>query len=260
MNFNEKLIKLRKEKGISQEELGYELDVTRQTISKWELGQTTPEMDKLIEISKFFDIDVDSLIKTETVDNTDEISEDTNVEEKAKNKKIVWTIVIILLALILIFIYIVSSKIIKFKNNFFDSVFGGKEQSIIENVKDMVSSQFVEEFNYTFDKYQGTEMGSSVFELLDKVIKNNKTNSDRIITVKVLEEETSNPDEIKHLKRSFDEFAKYEISFEYNDQGYIYEAIIEELESQNIDQNNFMEMSEQMAKNVFQDVMSGFDQ
>ena len=38
MNFNEKLIELRKAKGLSQEELGMELQVSRQTISKWESG------------------------------------------------------------------------------------------------------------------------------------------------------------------------------------------------------------------------------
>lgn len=63
MKFNEKLIKLRKEKGLSQEELGDELNVTRQTISKWELVLTTPEMTKLIEISDFFNISLDNLLR-----------------------------------------------------------------------------------------------------------------------------------------------------------------------------------------------------
>ena len=42
--------------GVSQEELAIKLNVVRQTVSKWELGQTTPEMDKLIEMSKLFGI------------------------------------------------------------------------------------------------------------------------------------------------------------------------------------------------------------
>ncbi len=54
MYFHEKLMELRKAKGLSQEELGYRLGVTRQTVSKWETGQTTPEMDKLIELSLLF--------------------------------------------------------------------------------------------------------------------------------------------------------------------------------------------------------------
>ena len=62
MIFNEKLTQLRKEKGLSQEELGFQLGVTRQTVSKWEMGQTTPEMDKLIELSKLFGISIDDLV------------------------------------------------------------------------------------------------------------------------------------------------------------------------------------------------------
>lgn len=70
MKFEEKLMQLRKEKKISQEELGNELNVTRQTISKWELGQSKPDMGKLVEISRFFNVDVNTL--------TDEFSEINN--------------------------------------------------------------------------------------------------------------------------------------------------------------------------------------
>ena len=70
LNFSEKLIKLRKEKGFSQEELGNKLNVARQTVSKWELGETTPEMDKLIKMSEIFDITLDELIKGEKEEKT----------------------------------------------------------------------------------------------------------------------------------------------------------------------------------------------
>lgn len=70
MKFNERLIKLRKAKGMSQEDLGYELNVTRQTISKWELGESTPEMEKLIQISNYFGISVDELISNKDEDET----------------------------------------------------------------------------------------------------------------------------------------------------------------------------------------------
>ena len=69
MKFNEKLMELRRKEGLSQEELGYKLNVTRQTVSKWELGQTTPEMDKLIEISKLFNMSVDDLINDSELEN-----------------------------------------------------------------------------------------------------------------------------------------------------------------------------------------------
>ena len=63
MKFNEKLIELRKAKGLSQEELGNELGVSRQTISKWELGQSYPDFQKLVLLSDFFNISLDKLIK-----------------------------------------------------------------------------------------------------------------------------------------------------------------------------------------------------
>ena len=47
---------LRKEKGWSQEDLSNQIGVSRQTISKWESSQTTPELNKLIELSKIFEI------------------------------------------------------------------------------------------------------------------------------------------------------------------------------------------------------------
>ena len=50
MEFNEKLQELRKEKGMSQEALAYELGVSRQAVSKWETAQGYPEMDKLIQM------------------------------------------------------------------------------------------------------------------------------------------------------------------------------------------------------------------
>lgn len=62
MRFCDKLIELRKKMGLSQEELGYKVDVARQTISKWENGETTPELDKLIELSKLFEISIDELV------------------------------------------------------------------------------------------------------------------------------------------------------------------------------------------------------
>lgn len=66
MSFAEKLMSLRKSRGWSQEELGERLDVTRQTVSKWELGATTPEMEKLAAISELFGVSVDELIRGES--------------------------------------------------------------------------------------------------------------------------------------------------------------------------------------------------
>lgn len=63
MKFNEELLELRKKKGLSQEELGSELNVSRQTISKWESGQSYPDFEKLVLLSDFFELTLDELMK-----------------------------------------------------------------------------------------------------------------------------------------------------------------------------------------------------
>ena len=63
MNFNEKLIDLRKSKGLSQDELGQRLGVSRQTISKWELAQSYPDFQRLVLLSDYFGMSLDALVK-----------------------------------------------------------------------------------------------------------------------------------------------------------------------------------------------------
>ena len=63
MNFNEKLIELRKSKGLSQDELGQRLGVSRQTISKWELAQSYPDFQRLVLLSDYFGLSLDALVK-----------------------------------------------------------------------------------------------------------------------------------------------------------------------------------------------------
>ena len=62
MNFAEHLMALRKQRGWSQEELGNQIGVTRQTVSKWEMGQSTPELEKLVELSRLFGMSIDQLV------------------------------------------------------------------------------------------------------------------------------------------------------------------------------------------------------
>ena len=63
MNFNEKLIELRKAKGLSQDELGQRIGVSRQTISKWELAQSYPDFQRLVLLSDYFGMSLDVLMK-----------------------------------------------------------------------------------------------------------------------------------------------------------------------------------------------------
>ena len=62
MTMGEKLQLLRKSRGLSQEQLAAELDVSRQAISKWECGDSTPDLDKLRAICTYFGVTTDHLI------------------------------------------------------------------------------------------------------------------------------------------------------------------------------------------------------
>ena len=68
MTFKEKLIKLRKANALSQEELAEKIDVSRQSVSKWELGDSIPDSDKIVALSNLFGVSTDYLLKDE-VDN-----------------------------------------------------------------------------------------------------------------------------------------------------------------------------------------------
>ncbi len=62
MTFAQNLMTYRKQAGISQEQLGDAIGVSRQTISKWELGETSPDLDKLQLLSHYFSVSIDELV------------------------------------------------------------------------------------------------------------------------------------------------------------------------------------------------------
>ena len=65
MTFGEKIQKLRKEAGLSQEEFSYQLGVSRQAISKWERDNGYPETEKIVRMSKLFHVSLDYLLNEE---------------------------------------------------------------------------------------------------------------------------------------------------------------------------------------------------
>lgn len=62
MHLGEKLLYLRKTKGISQEQLAAQITVSRQAISKWELGESQPDTDNVKQLAKLFDVTTDFLL------------------------------------------------------------------------------------------------------------------------------------------------------------------------------------------------------
>ncbi len=91
MNLGEKLYQLRKAKNLSQEETAEKLNVTRQTISKWETNQSTPDFDKILPLCKLYEISTDELL-TDQIIEKDRIMEPNNQnEEKIKRARAVST-------------------------------------------------------------------------------------------------------------------------------------------------------------------------
>ena len=74
MEIGNNIMKLRKKEGLSQEELAEKIGVARQTISKWELGETSPDLKQSKELSKIFNVSLDELalndIKSVLVEKT----------------------------------------------------------------------------------------------------------------------------------------------------------------------------------------------
>ncbi len=96
MTLGEKIQTLRKQQGLSQEALAEKLAVTRQTVSKWELNRSLPDLDFIARLSAVFQVSVDSLIKEElSVPEKYSASEEPPAQKKAfhftaKAKRTLW--------------------------------------------------------------------------------------------------------------------------------------------------------------------------
>ena len=123
-NLGEKLFELRKAKNLSQEEVAEKLNVTRQTVSKWETNQSTPDFDKIVPLCELFEISTDELLrgkkaelkkeeKSEEGEKGTEIKDDTkdmNKDEiRRKSANEISTSIFIYIVSIAVFIVIVSS-------------------------------------------------------------------------------------------------------------------------------------------------------
>ena len=106
MKLDEKLVSLRKEKGLTQLKVAEELDISRQAISRWESGVAMPSTENLRCLSELYSVPIDYLINEDS-ERPDRVEEDT--EEKRKNRK--WSSWLICLLLIVVIVAIIISVI-----------------------------------------------------------------------------------------------------------------------------------------------------
>lgn len=93
MTLGEKIQKLRKQRGLSQEALAEKVTVTRQTISKWELGQSLPDLDFISQLSDIFNVSSDYLIKDEMTEPDELPYKKRNYRLSERSKRIILVIV-----------------------------------------------------------------------------------------------------------------------------------------------------------------------
>lgn len=220
MNFNEKLVKLRKQKGLSQEELGYKLNVTRQTVSKWELGETTPEMNKLVELSKIFGVSLDELTsETESNNEVDKI-EDKPINDRPQNNSTLKVILLIVAICVIvggIFYAVIVSKVFSFGKGIFDKANedANEAKSIINRAIDAADKQINE-----MNDEENSEVIDKVFNMIDKTTSSINEEGDKQSNLQdaVLEGIISQNKELQESQKEIEEQLKKEQDKFFNNQ------------------------------------------
>ncbi len=101
MSIGEKIYNLRKNKNMSQETLANVLNVSRQTISKWETGESNPDFDKIVPLCDFFGISTDELLK-----GSNSYLEQEIVFEKKRNKALMISLCIVIFVVMMVLVLI----------------------------------------------------------------------------------------------------------------------------------------------------------
>jgi len=115
MNLAEKILQLRKQQGLSQEELAEKVGVSRQAISKWETGESVPELERVVNLSKIFGtttdylLNVDAMLEKDVTYKTDVPIIEIEVGKRRFKMTEGCLNVLVKCALLLTFLYLVGS-------------------------------------------------------------------------------------------------------------------------------------------------------
>lgn len=245
MKFEEKLIYLRKKSLLSQEGLADKLNVTRQTVSKWELGQTKPDMDKLVEMSKLFNVSVDVL----TNDNLSIEESKEKVKQIKKNnneggrKFILYILIIIFIASVVTLSYRIASSIkerndaikeeLKKEKEAMENEIKNQQESVQKQMEESKNQIAKEKFNGDYEFWSGSQTSTPVSNIIDSAVANNKKNTEHLI--EFIFDGTSygtSPESIKTIKSNLKDFEGYniqyyEVSLDYDNDGYVNKVTIE---------------------------------
>lgn len=104
MNLTEKLISLRKKKGFTQNTLAEKMDVTRQSISRWELGEALPSTDNLRRLGELFGVPVDYLMNDDAPELETAVAVMEEPEKHGRKHTVIGVVIGFVIALAIIFI------------------------------------------------------------------------------------------------------------------------------------------------------------
>ncbi len=153
-----------------------------------------------------------------------------NVNEEVRPRT--WLLVVLIIIAIVISIVLLNKVVTDRKNA------KENEPSIFNLFRNTENEINKSSFNSDFEMHMGTKYGSNVSRLLDEVITNNKKNKNQLIEVVYKDTKTSDPTEIKNLKKNFGTWDKVEVSIDYDDNGYVNLITLEDIDAEENNNNN----------------------
>lgn len=172
MNLGKKIAELRKKNNLSQEELAEKVGVARQTISKWEIGDTTPDINQVKIISKIFNISIDELVDNDI--NNVIVEKISNTEKLAgitiKILKVFGIMLIVFITLILLFVIIFM---VDMPRNDYDIVGTTKVSCNLDNEKYVYEAEYNKNYqviNSGGDAYIMNHTDIESYEDVNKIV------------------------------------------------------------------------------------------
>lgn len=172
MNLGKKIAELRKKNNLSQEELAEKVGVARQTISKWEIGDTTPDINQVKIISKIFNISIDELVDNDI--NNVIVEKVSNTEKLAgitiKILKVFGIMIIVFITLILLFVIIFM---VDMPRNDYDIVGTTKISCNLDNEKYVYEAEYNKNYqviNSGGDAYIMNHTDIESYEDVNKIV------------------------------------------------------------------------------------------
>ena len=172
MNLGKKIAELRKKNNLSQEELAEKVGVARQTISKWEIGDTTPDINQVKIISKIFNISIDELVDNDI--NNVIVEKVSNTEKLAgitiKILKVFGIMLIVFITLIFLFVIIFM---VDMPRNDYDIVGRTKVSCNLDNEKYVYEAEYNKNYqviNSGGDAYIMNHTDIESYEDVNKIV------------------------------------------------------------------------------------------